>query len=422
MLVFQPKELNSVKVCIYTEYFDEWGGGIDFLRIVITGLLEVSDKYNLDIVVLVPIKKTAFLEDVKKWAKIFINKISAENKYHITDKTEKQSTLHHIFAEKMNLKMVFFEASNKNLIEELKKNKADVVIPVFNSLGSSFPFPWVGYIYDFQHKYFPHFFNKNDIESRNNNFNKMLSDADVIIVNSKAVKEDIYSFHSNFKSELVSLPFCPLYPSEEPTYNSSNKANIPKNYFMVSNQFWLHKDHKTAFIALAEYYKLEGNRNNHLVCTGSTHDHRDPNYFNNLLELIDSLGIKNEVHILGYIPKEEQLHLMLNAKAIIQATLFEGGPGGGAIYEAMAHGVPSIISNIKINQELFDEPNKLFFEAQNPIDLANKMLEVESFKKMGFSEMQETAKLKKNKLGEVLVGAINKAIVLHKLKSNAAIN
>ncbi len=409
-----------MKVCIYTEYFDEWGGGIDFLRIVINGLLEVGQKYNIDIVVLVPIKKTSIVEDMKKWTKIFINKISAKNKHHITDKTEKQSTLHQIFAEKMNLEMVFFEASNKNLIAELKKNNVDVVIPVYNSIGSGFPFPWVGYIYDFQHKYFPHFFNKEDIDKRNNNFNQMLNEADVTIVNSKAVKEDIYSFHSNFKSEVVSLPFCPLYPTEELRYSVASNAKIPKSYFMISNQFWLHKDHGTAFSALAEYYKLGGNRNTHLVCTGSTHDHRDPNYFNQLQELIDSLGIKNEVHIMGYIAKEEQLHLMLNAKAIIQPTLFEGGPGGGAIYEAMAHGVPSIISNIKINQELLDEPNKLFFEAQNPLDLANKMLEVESFQKMSFSELLDTAKLKKNNLGEVLVSAMNKAIELHKLEKQCS--
>ena len=409
-----------MKVCIYTEYFDEWGGGIDFLRIVVNGLLEVSHKYNIEIVVFVPVKKTSLVDDLKRLLKILINKISPKNKYHITDKAEKQSTLHHIFAEKMNLEMVFFQASNKNLISELERNDVDVVIPVYNSIGSSFPFPWVGYIYDFQHKYFPHFFTKVDIDKRNNNFDQMLNEADVTIVNSKAVKEDVYSFHSNFKSEIVSLPFCPLYPSEELRYSVASNAKIPKSYFMISNQFWLHKDHRTAFCALAEYYMLGGNRNTHLVCTGSTHDHRDPNYFNQLLELIDSLGIKDEVHILGYIAKEEQLHLMLNAKAIIQPTLFEGGPGGGAVYEAMAHGVPSIISNIKINQELLDEPNKLFFEAQNPTDLAKKMLEVEGFCKMSFSELLDTARLKKNNLGEVLVSAMNRAIELHKLKSNAA--
>lgn len=149
---------------------------------------------------------------------------------------------------------------------------------------------------------------------------------------------------------------------------------LPEKYFIISNQFWLHKSHLTAFRALK---MLSDNtpENIALVCTGNTEDSRDAAYFASLKEEIRRMGIENRVHFLGYISKKEQIGILLQAIALIQPTLFEGGPGGGATYDAIAFGKQAIISDIDINKEI-DNPLVTFFQVGNERDLSEKMLQV----------------------------------------------
>jgi glycosyltransferase involved in cell wall biosynthesis len=58
---------------------------------------------------------------------------------------------------------------------------------------------------------------------------------------------------------------------------------------------------------------------------------------------------------------------------VLQPTLFEGGPGGGAVYDAVSLGVPAILSDIPVNREIENEPNLFYFEAGSAPDLAGKM-------------------------------------------------
>lgn len=382
----------------------DWGGGIDFLRIILKGLNKVSEKYNLELVVFIPIKTDSSLTKLKTNTKKIINNLLGTKKFYIANHQFNLEIIKNILAKEANITFVTFRHSESNFINELKQNQIDIVVPSFTNLGANFPFPWVGYIYDLQHKYYPHFFTVSDIESRDNSFNQILNNAKAVIVNGQAVKNDIEKYYHK-TNNVVSLPFCPLYNFESIDINTSVNKELPSKYFIVSNQFWKHKDHKTVFKALAKFYQNGGDKNIHLVCTGETQDPRDPNYFSELQELIVRLNIKEQIHILGYIEKEVQLNLMLNSIAVIQATLFEGGPGGGSIYEAVAYGMPSIVSNIPINKELMEE-NLLFFEAGNANDLALKMQQVLSFKKLSEDVILVNAEFNQNRLGEALYKAI----------------
>ena len=53
---------------------------------------------------------------------------------------------------------------------------------------------------------------------------------------------------------------------------------------------------------------------------------------------MDELGINDDVEIVGHIPKLDQIALLKNSIAVIQPTLFEGGPGGGSAYDAISLG------------------------------------------------------------------------------------
>ena len=93
-------------------------------------------------------------------------------------------------------------------------------------------------------------------------------------------------------------------------------------------------------------------RDVHLVCTGATDDNRFPDYFSMFTDEVEKLGLKDQVHILGHIPKQDQLALLNGSLAVVQPTLYEGGPGGGSVYDAMSYGIPTIVSDIPINREI----------------------------------------------------------------------
>jgi glycosyltransferase involved in cell wall biosynthesis len=206
----------------------------------------------------------------------------------------------------------------------------------------------------------------------------MLHEAKAVIVNAKAVKDDINKFYPDRSCQIFNLPFAP-FPFEEWFEDNGAdlkaKYNLPEKYFMISNQFWIHKSHVTAFEALSKLEKLTGDNDIHIVCTGKTYDHRFPHYFNDLKTEIYKLGLTDKVFFLGYIPKEEQIKIMCGAVAVLQPTLFEGGPGGGSVYDAVAMGVAAIISDIPVNLEI-KEDNVVFFKTGSPEDMAEKMFQV----------------------------------------------
>ena len=112
---------------------------------------------------------------------------------------------------------------------------------------------------------------------------------------------------------------------------------------------------------------------NHILCTGNVHDYRAPGYVDRLKENIAHDGLSDRIHFLGIIPKRHQLAVMRRSVAVVQPTLFEGGPGGGAVYDGVSTATPVILSDIPVNREA-DLGVMEFFRAGSAEDLAQKML------------------------------------------------
>jgi glycosyltransferase involved in cell wall biosynthesis len=92
-----------------------------------------------------------------------------------------------------------------------------------------------------------------------------------------------------------------------------------------------------------------------LICAGSTYDYRWPRYFEELRQKAEAFGLSSQIWFLGKIPKIEQIAIMPRAVAVVQPTLFEGGPGGGSVYDAVAVGTRVIASDIPVNREIEHE-------------------------------------------------------------------
>jgi len=356
---------GSVNIAILGRGFVNWGGGVDLLRILINGLTAVERDGSSPIHVLLP---------RDNWKSRLIGKLFSSS----PRATEPQ--LRSSFATYGNkVEVRFFDDTTSGLLKSLRAVRADIVLPCMHSLGAHYPIPWIGYLLDFQHMHLPHLFSRWNRVYRRYTFTAMLREARTILVNARAVEVDAAQFYPDSKARITPLPFTPSVRKEWLTVDpdrTRRRFAIPERYFIVCNQFWVHKDHRTAFRAFATLLHAlpQSERSIALVCTGSMHDYRAPHHMGQLRGLLDELAITESVHLLGHIAKEEQIALLRGAIAVVQPTLFEGGPGGGAIYDAVALGVPSIVSDIPVNREI-DDDGVRYFPPEHPDELARSMLE-----------------------------------------------
>lgn len=401
--------MKNLKIAILANQFINWGGGIDYIRLIINGLDTLRKRNNIDIEIIVYVpQKSNNLIRIKNYFKYLIN-IAKKNKLPISPVIKQEYIIKAFESFPIKNQIIFYRKEERKLYSSFQKKSIDVILPTFNPFPIDFPIKWIGYIYDFQHKYFPDFFTSSEIERRDKHFQSIVDQAKVIFVNSNSVKKDISKFLVvRGPIKIVTLPFCPYY--DENFFKSEvdiSSYKLPSKYFLISNQFWKHKDHITAITAFKHFLENEAQDDFGLVCTGQTQDERFPNYFDEIKNKISELDIKDKVYILGYIKKNEQLQILKNAVAVIQPTLFEGGPGGGAVYESVAYGIRSIVSDIPVNLEISDE-TITFFQHSNPFDLSIKMGILSKSKSPKFSNeiLLNRNNIRLADMGEQLLNAI----------------
>lgn len=232
----------------------------------------------------------------------------------------------------------------------------------------------VGYVPDYQHRHLHHLFSEKEFSVRNKIFGQLVGASDAMVMNANQVADDMRRFTHGPLPGMFVMPFAPMTQEEwlveRPELLTGYPISAP--YFIICNQFWKHKDHLTAFRALGELLRKRPDVS--LICTGATNDYRDPSYFDSLATEAQKLGLGERLRFLGHIPKRDQIELLKNAVALVQPTLFEGGPGGGSTYEAVALGKRVLLSDIPVNLEI-DGGDVRFFKSGNHIELSRLMIE-----------------------------------------------
>lgn len=344
-----------MRIGILTENFSGLSGANDFLKQLIVSLEAVSKLNKLRLYLLVQSPLLPQDKGIKGWLR----------------RRHKDNLSIAPFQEFKNIKKIIYHATLPT--KAIKKYKLDIVFPY--TKPKSFDVPTIAYLYDCQHRYWPDFFSQEELAYRDSYFQEMVNHHKKIIVNAQTVKDDLIKFFNARPEQIFVLPYTPKIDLRF-YYDYSaqiKKYNLPARYFMMSNQFWVHKNHPTALRAFAEYLKTDPNME--FIFTGAMEDYRRPQYINELKQLVQDLHIEKKVRFLGLIPKEEQLQIMKGATAVIQTTLFEGGPGGGSVWDAISLGIPVVLSDISTNKEVIGE-RVHFFKAQDAQDLCQKMQEV----------------------------------------------
>ena len=355
--------MKRLKIGITAHDFLNWSGGIDFLWTVTDSLLANSRSENAELHLLVP--DSGIRLAWKRAREFFTGKSQSRLRpKEISDAFSEfgdRVATHHL---DLGPRVMGAAATTLDL---------DILLPVMHSPGPDFPRPWLAYAYDFQHKYFPQNFTADAIRARDRHFARLLTEAKAVVVNSRAAVNDIAKLVPEATARVFALPFAPAPRTDwlKDLPEILARYNVRQPYFTISNQFWPHKDHATAFEAFRRI--TESNRSVSLICTGSTAGSTDS--FSKLLESLMRAGIRDRVQILGLIPKRDQIELLKHSCALIQPTLFEGGPGGGAVYDSFALRVPAIVSDIPVNRELPEDDCITFFPAGDSAALAQRMEE-----------------------------------------------
>jgi len=368
-----------MKIAVSATEFIGWGGGRDFITGIISALFSVAQRYDWKVDLLVTESTTGVLQrSLPFYRKALTTLMQGRlpDDFFPTGNRNREREATRTMLREMNpyVKVVFVPTP---LDRQLIQHKYDVVIPILDGRTARLTVPWVGYIYDFQHRYFPEFFRPEDVQARDNLFHYNVTHARSVIVNSKAAREDIKRFIPDATSRIFTLPWAPRPVREwlEDDPSLLTPYNLPTRYLAMCSQFWVHKQHLTALQALKLLHLTPSLSDVHLVCTGETEDHRFPEYFQQIRTFINDNHLNDRVHFLGYIPKRDQIEILKHSLALLQPTLFEGGPGGGAVYDAAAVGTPCIISDIPVNLEIQDASVR-FFRARDAEHMASQIIDL----------------------------------------------
>ena len=258
---------------------------------------------------------------------------------------------------------------NPALLTAIADRDIDLVFPCMRSMGEGFPIPWLAWIPDLQHVTYPQFFTESQRSRRDEVFTRLAEDAKRIVVSSHCARTDCERAYPACRGKLRVLRFACVPDErwfEDKPAAVVERYDLPDRFLMLPNQFWIHKNHRTAFEAI-ERLAHRGVKLT-LVCTGSTDDLRHPEHIQGLRQFIESVGLHDSIRILGLIPRCDQMQLLRAATAVVQPSLFEGW--STAVEDARALGKTLFLSDIPVHREQ-NPPRATYFDPESSEMLAD---------------------------------------------------
>jgi glycosyltransferase involved in cell wall biosynthesis len=261
---------------------------------------------------------------------------------------------------------------NKNIfVHDLVVNhKLDAIFPMHDyPVKSKLEVKLVSWYADLQHMYYPQFFTKRKVIERNARIKFILKNSNDLVVSSQAVKDDFLKFFKVRKNLNIHIYHFVSIIEGMPNLTFEEirrKYDLPEHFYMISNQFHKHKNHKVVFEAVAELKKkgIEVS----IGITGRFPNQPDSPYVRELHDIINKNDLKKSIKFLGLIPRGDQLLLMKYCKAILQPSLFEGW--STVIEDAKSLQVPVIAANLNVNIEQLEETGT-YFEPHNVAQLVS---------------------------------------------------
>jgi glycosyltransferase involved in cell wall biosynthesis len=227
------------------------------------------------------------------------------------------------------------------------------------------------WVHDFQQCRLPDFFSEEEAAARSALPKKVAQMEGVtLILSSRDALNDFKTFFPGYRCGVKVLRFASSLPDLSDIDYAAQKEQfgIDQPFFLCSNQFWQHKNHK---LVLEAVRILKGKGLNYqLIFTGKTYDYRNPEYFAGLEEFVKVHQLERWIKFLGFIDRKVQLSLAQNSICYIQPSLFEGW--STTVEDAKYLNKHVLLSDIPVHREQLDL-NVTFFNPADAADLAGKM-------------------------------------------------
>tara|TARA_Y100000389_G_scaffold163602_1_gene166922 strand:+ start:365 stop:1513 length:1149 start_codon:yes stop_codon:yes gene_type:complete len=305
---------------------ERWLGGSNYFSNLFEGIYLHTQN---SITIFTGIKKEKLNPNFKKYNIIYLSILNPNKKINILINY---------------LRMFILIIFNRDFILEQILNKYNVDILSHSSpLGKNSKIKSIYWIPDLQQ------FHLKELFSIKKRFKRWLDiyiaskNASVILFSSKTVRQIFLQKYPNFKRKSFVLNFLNKLPKKQP---KSKLAKKFKNYFLISNQFWIHKNYDLIIKGLVELQKQQINP--YILSTGTKFDWRSSSYYGNLLKKIKQNKLRNFI-ILGKVSREEQLGLILKANYLINPSRSEGW--NSAIEEAKSLKTNVLASNLDVHKE-----------------------------------------------------------------------
>ena len=214
------------------------------------------------------------------------------------------------------------------------RQKPDLIFSPTHYIPRFSPVKTVATIFDLSFLHFPEMFNKKDLWQLTNWTKFSANNADHIITISNFSKQDMIAQYGIDKNKITVA-----YPGFNADVFKERKTK-EDNYIIYIGTLQPRKNLVRLIEALA---RIEGDLK--LVIVGkTTGEGRGGWKFEEILETPKKLGIENRVKFLGFVPTEDLPDLLSGSLAFVLPSLWEGF--GIPVVEAMACGVPVIVSNV----------------------------------------------------------------------------
>lgn len=330
----------------------QWNGGLNYYRNLINAVCDLPDNRISPVIITgLSVDESVF----KDYHNVEIVKTNILERYY--PGWFLQRSVDRLFSRDLLLERLLI----KNQIELLSHSQF-----VINPHPAV---PVCAWIPDFQQLHMPDFFTKKEIVMREIGFKNLCMRSNRVILSSYDAQNDL----SNFVPETVGksrvLQFV-AYPQSEAKdidlRTIEQKYDLKGPFFLIPNQFWIHKNHRIIVEALR--ILKSRNRDVLILATGKTGDYRQPNYYYELMTLARDYGISQFFRPLGVIPYTDLTNLMINSISMLNPSLFEGW--STSVEEAKSLGKHIILSDIPIHREQAPA-YAIYFDPHNAEQLAD---------------------------------------------------
>lgn len=183
---------------------------------------------------------------------------------------------------------------------------------------------------------------------------------------------------------------------------------LEKPFFLAINRFIAKKNLSFLISCYAAYRQIIGNKAWDLVLCG------DGQLRPQLEQQINELGLKDYIHLPGFLQQDELLPFFAHANCFIHASIQE--QWGLVVNEAMAAGLPVLVSNRCgcFEDLVLEGINGFGFDPENQKELTQLMVKISSdevdLQTMGKASLEHIQKFSPNYFGQGLMQAVEYAL------------